>query len=396
MWGLYENSFSFLTMRVLHILPSFGVGGAEQLAGHLMMGLAGYVEIGGVSLFAAANSPIEEKLLNRRLPLWHLGKHPGFDARMYPRLDRVLREFQPHVLHTHMSVLRYVLPVALRRRVGAVIHTLHSLAQHETDAFGLMLNRVAFRKTVLAVSISHQVAESYRRFYGLAPQALVLNGIPVEEYRSDKRDRARWRMQEGFGAGDILFTSVGRLESVKNPFLPLEAFAALADSRSHLVFLGAGDLRAPLLDFIRSRGLQHRIHLLGKRHDVADCLAASDVFVMGSNWEGNPLSVMEAMAAGLPVIATAVGGIPELVDNQRTGILIPSGDRTAMTAAMARLIAQPEQRAAMGQAASARAIASFGFDKMAQGYLHVYRQALSKNPAGSYAAKPNLEVNSCE
>jgi len=370
-------------VRVLQILPSFGVGGAEQMAGHLMMGLSETLQVSGASLFPATGSPIEQRLLRKEIPLWHLGKRAGFDPRMYSRLDGVLRHVRPDVVHTHLSVLRYVLPAVLRRQVPVVVHTLHNMAEHETDAFGRLVNRLAFRRAVLAVAISQQVAASFRRLYGLNCSAVVPNGIPVDDYSSYRHERDRWRQQEGFARDDVLFTCVGRLETQKNPLLLVKAFAELNQPRAHLVLLGAGDLQGALVDYVRSRGLERQVHLLGKRNEVAVCLAASDIFVLASNWEGNPLAVMEGMAAGLPVISTAVGGVPELVEPGKSGVLVAPADCSALTQAMAYLFDGPERRKAMGMNAHARAVASFGMEQMAEGYARLYRLALS---SGSKAA----------
>jgi len=380
------------SIRVLQILPSFGVGGAEQMAGHLMMGLSDLVEVSGVSLFAATDSPIEQRLLLKEIPLWHLGKRTGFDPRMYTRLDEVLRQVRPHVVHTHLSVLRYVLPAVLRRRVPVVVHTLHNVAEHETDAFGRLVNRLAFRRTVRAVAISQQVAASFRRFYGLDCSAVVPNGIPVDSYSRLQHDRERWRQREGFARDAVLFTCVGRLETQKNPLLLLKAFAALQQPRAHLVLLGEGDLQGAILEFIRRQGLETRVHLLGKRNEVAAWLAASDVFVLASSWEGNPLAVMEAMAAGLPVISTAVGGVPELVEQGSSGILVAPADDPALTQAMACLLDDPEKRKVMGTNAHARAVASFGLQRMAEGYAQLYRVALS-GPEAACVQMPAGAVN---
>src|ERR1700682_2128531 len=119
--------------RVLHIVPSFSVGGAEQFVGHLMGGLSQTHDVSGVGLYPARNSPIEERLLRATLPLWHRGKRPGFAPRMFSCLDRVLREARPHVVHTHMSVLRYALPGLLRRRIPVVLHTLNNMAERGAD-----------------------------------------------------------------------------------------------------------------------------------------------------------------------------------------------------------------------------------------------------------------------
>jgi glycosyltransferase involved in cell wall biosynthesis len=152
---------------------------------------------------------------------------------------------------------------------------------------------------------------------------------------------------------------------------------------------GDGTLQEQLSAYIKANRLEDRVHLLGKRNNIPECLAASDVFVLSSNWEGNPLAVMEAMAAGLPVISTAVGGVPELVESGEHGLLVPPGDRRAFTDAMQTLLDYPEKRAAMAAAASVRASRAFSADRMAQGYASLYRTAL---PAGLPAAssKPTL------
>jgi glycosyltransferase involved in cell wall biosynthesis len=222
-------------IRVLHILPSLGVGGAEQMAADLMTGICRSRNVAVASLYASQNSTIEHRLAGAGIPLWHLGKHGGFDPRMFAALDRVVRRTRPHVVHTHMSVLRYALPGLLLRGVPVVIHTLHNLAEHETDAFGRFVNWFAFRGRVLPVAISQEVASSMRRVYGLDCHAIVPNGIPVERYRGSPEDRIRWRARERFARDAVLFTCVGRLEPQKNPMMLLRAFATLDDPRAHLV-----------------------------------------------------------------------------------------------------------------------------------------------------------------
>lgn len=367
-------------LRVLHLTPSFGVGGAEQMAGHLMVGLSESHDIAGVCFYPAMNSWIEGRLSQANIPLWHLGKRIGFDPRLFWSLDRVFAAVRPHIVHTHLSVLRYALPGLLRRRVPVVVHTLHNLAEHETDAFGRMIHRVAFGRVVLPVAISQEVAASVKRVYGLECKAVVPNCIPVDSYRRAPSDGARWRAKERFEQDAILFTCVGRLEPQKNPLLLVKAFEALSDPKAHLVMLGEGSLRQPVATYIRDHGLERRVHLLGNRNEVAECLAASDVFVLSSNWEGNPLAVMEAMAAGLPVIATAVGGVPELVDSRRHGLLVPPGNQAEFTSAMRAVLDNANWRAAMAGAARARALEAFNVDRMAEGYARLYQTALAASP----------------
>src|SRR6266853_2796732 len=186
-------------LRVLHIVPGFGVGGAEQMAGHLMIGLSETHDVAAVGLGPAVNSSIEHKLRRADIPLWHLGKRPGFDPRLYISLDRVLKQVRPPVVHTHLSVLRYALPSLLRRRIPVVVHTLHNLAEHEADVIGRAVQWFAFRRAVLPVAISREVAASVKRVYGLECSAMVPNCIPIENYRRNVADGNRWREKEGFG-----------------------------------------------------------------------------------------------------------------------------------------------------------------------------------------------------
>ena len=258
---------------------------------------------------------------------------------------------RPHVVHTHLSVLRYALPGLLRRRVPLVVHTLHNLAEHETDTFGRILQWFAFRRPVLPVAISREVAASLWRVYGLECKAMVPNCVPVAQYSRSLADRVRWREREGFDQDAVLFTCVARREPHKNPLLLVKAFAELRDAPAHLVMVGEGSLREKLREYIRSCRLDRRVHLLGKRNDIPECLAASDVFALSSDWEGNPLAVMEAMAAGLPVIGTAVGGVPELVESGQHGILVPR-DGAAFVNALQVMLDDPSKRAAMANAGS--------------------------------------------
>jgi glycosyltransferase involved in cell wall biosynthesis len=347
------------------------------MAAHLMTGTSPSRNVAAASLYPSLNSSIEHRLIGAGIPLWHLGKRNGFDPRMFSALDRVVKRTRPHVVHTHMSVLRYALPGVVRRGVPVVIHTLHNLAEHETDMFGRFVNWFAFRGRVLPVAISQEVAASMKRVYGLECHAVVPNGIPVDQYRGSSGDGIRWRTRQRFAQDAVLFTCVGRLEPQKNPLMLLRAFAALDDPRAHLIMLGEGSLRQELLTFVRERDLGLRVHLLGKRSDIPECLAASDVFVLSSNWEGNPLAVMEAMAAGLPVIGTAVGGVPELVESGQHGILVKPGDDAAFADAMRILLNDFDKRVAMARAARVHAREAFDVDQMVRGYSAIYESALA-------------------
>jgi glycosyltransferase involved in cell wall biosynthesis len=337
-------------------------------------------EVGAIALYDPWSRTELVKILERaKIPVWYLGKpYLGFDPRTFVRLVRAMERFRPQVVHTHSSVLGYVLPYTLGRRIPAKVHTVHNLAEREVDWPGRLIHRVAFRRGVVPVAIAEEVADSLRRLYRIDGFPLIPNGIPLGAFRRPPIDRREWRRREGFAPTDLLFVCVAELRLQKNPTLLLEAFAQgpASDPRAHLLYVGAGRLRPDLERRIDALGLQEKVHLLGRRADVPGILHAADVFVLSSDWEGNPLSVMEAMAAGKPVICTAVGGVPELVGGG-CGVLVPPRDAEGLAKAMRHVLENPGARTSMGMASAGRAVQRFDVGVMTESYEELYRTVLA-------------------
>jgi glycosyltransferase involved in cell wall biosynthesis len=338
-------------------------------------------EVGAISLFGPSDTELEAILAQDGIPVWYLGKRRGFDSRMFVRVARTLERIRPHVVHTHLRVLRYVIPYTFCRRPPALIHTVHNLAEREVDWTGRLVHRMAFRRGVLPVAIAAEVADSLQRCYGIADFPLIPNGIPVSDFRQPQIGRDAWRRKEGFAPTDVLFACVAGLRPQKNPTLLLESFALgpASDPRAHLLFIGEGELRPDLERRIGALGLQDRVHLVGMRSDIPETLNATDVFVLSSDWEGNPLSVMEAMAAGTPVISTAVGGVPELVEDGESGLLVPPGDAQALAGVMQYMLENPEVRTSMVKASARRAVEHFDVRVMTEAYEELYKASVAKN-----------------
>jgi glycosyltransferase involved in cell wall biosynthesis len=356
-------------IRVLEILATLKRAGAERMAVSLAGGLDGArFETGVVSLFDAFEGGFEPELAAAGVPVWHLGKRPGLDARMFGRLRRVMREFRPEVVHTHSYVLRYSLPAAWGLGRPVMVHTVHNLAAKETDFPGRVLHRAVFGRRVAAVAVGEEVRRSYREWYGAEPAAAIRNGIDTAAFHLP-RARRQWREANGFGQSDDLVVSVGRLDPQKNPVMLVEAFARGCGGGAQLLLLGQGSLRGA----VEELGVAARVHLLGVRPDVAQVLAASDWFAMASDWEGTPMAVMEAMAAGLPVVATAVGGVRELVADGESGVLCEAGDVAGMAAAMRRMEEDKVGRRAMAEAALRRS-AEFSVERMVGEYAALFER----------------------
>ena len=367
-------------MRVLQVIPTLGMGGAERFVASLVTHLSRWGHaVGVVVQYDATGSSIEKHLASQGIELQFLGKRPGLDARMVPRMARAIGRFRPDVVHSQSShVLRYAIPAVFLSARCPIVHTLHNLAEHESDSPGKIVQHLAFRAGVAPVAIGQAVAESMRRVYRLEPCRIIANGIPVAEFAHPQEDREALRAELALPAGAPTFISVGRFMEQKNHTTLLHAFASarIRAAGAHLLLVGDGELRGALEKTAGELGLAGRLHFLGVRTDVPRLLQAADVFVLSSRWEGNPLSVMEAMAAARPVVATAVGCVPELVSDG-TGRLVAPGDVAALESAMLQLACDLPLARAMGTAAARRALERFDSSRMARAYEQLYRDLVS-------------------
>jgi glycosyltransferase involved in cell wall biosynthesis len=373
-------------MRVLQVVSDFRSGGAEKVAANILRTAdPEQFDVKAISLRGPFGSDLEETLAEDGIPVLYMGKERGFDPLVLARVTRAMERFRPQVVHTHTFALRYAFPYMLFRRVPAMVHTVHNLAEREVGRYERWVHRLAFRRGVLPVAIASEVADSIRRVYGIHDSPLVPNGIPVDTFRAPSIDREGWRNKEGFAPADVLFVCVAGLRPQKNPALLLEAFCrgVASDPRAHLLFAGAadlqaGDLRSELERQIGASGLQGRVHLLGQRSDIPETLNAADVFVLSSDYEGNPLAVMEAMAAGKPVVSTAVGGVPELVDGG-CGLLVAPRDARALSKAMSYMLENAGARLSMGEASAARAMERFELRVMTEAYERLYKKLVAND-----------------
>ena len=181
---------------------------------------------------------------------------------------------------------------------------------------------------------------------------------------------------------------VARYEPQKDHEMLLEAMAELTHLDWQLTLVGEGEREAAVRDRVAALGLAERVHLLSGKTDVAQLLLGSQIFVLATKFEAFPISILEAMRAGLPVVASDVGGIAEAVGHEETGLLVPADDRGAMRDALARLISDPAMRCTLGEAGRARYLSRFTSDRMVEETLRVYDRARSSKSTPVAVAEP--------
>jgi glycosyltransferase involved in cell wall biosynthesis len=282
------------------------------------------------------------------------------------KLYRLIRREQPDIVHTHTAKAGFLGRLAAYvAGVPVVIHTYHG---HILDGyFGSLMSRalrgmeqVLAALTDCIIAISEQVKGDLVR-YGVAPPEKVVVipiGVEVEPFLNCAMQRGEFRRELALAESDLLIGIVGRIAPIKNHRLFLDAAAqvAVGEPTARFVVVGDGALRPEMERCAKDLGIGHRVIFTGWRRDLPCVYADLDVLVLSSNNEGTPVSAIEAMASGCPVVATCVGGVPDLITDGVTGCLVPPGDTQALATAILRILRDPES--AHRTAQTARAVAS--------------------------------------
>lgn len=366
------------TVNVLHLIHDLGFGGAQRLLADLVPGTdRRRFAVAVASLSAPRSSPFEAELRRNNIRLFYVDKRPGLDPRALSRLGAVFREVRPQVVHTHCHAMRYALPFVLAGRVRAAVHTVHNLADIDVGR-PRWLTGLAYRSGVVPVAIGREVAASLARVFGIRNAPLIRNGICVSRFASSAADRGAMRKELGVD-GEIVFLCAASLTPKKGHLVLIEALSRVVGKAPgvRLFLAGEGAQRLELEKRVALLGLGHAVRFLGARDDMPALLAASDVFVLSSFWEGMPLSVMEAMAAGRPVVCTAVGGSAEIVEDGVTGWLVPPNDPARLAEAMIEAV-DPARRTPLGRRAAEIAAQQFGIEPMVRAYEALYESLLVK------------------
>jgi len=362
--------------RVAHLIETDGPGGAERMLASLANELqcAGYPGIAFVP--ARLEGWLEAELAGLGVPVEYVPLGRPFSPRFAHDLAAAFRRHNVALAHSHEFTMGFY--GAWAARLAGVPHviTMHGSRYYAARWRRRLALRWAITSSAAITAVSRALAESLRRDLWLrqGSVAVVPNGI-----RPRRAEASGLRSELGLRSGDRLLLSVGNLYPVKGHGDLIAALAGLAARYPslHVAIAGRGDLAETLRGDALARRVGDRLHLLGLRNDVADLLASADAFVLPSLSEGLPLALLEAMFAGLPIVATRVGEVPAALAHGAAGLLVEPGRPDELAAAIDRILSDAELARTLGTRARARALAEFDVAKMAERYESLYAPALN-------------------
>ena len=385
------------TVRVCHVITALELGGAQDNTLHTVRGLAPPFR---ASLIAGPGGLLDDEA--RRLPGVEVRFErslvrpirPLTDLRAVAALTRALRSLRPHIVHTHSSKAGIVGRAAARAaRVPIVVHSIHGFGFHDGMPGWLRAGLVGLERAAAPLT-THFIAVSRANLergvaLGIVTReraSVIRSGIHIDAFRAAASAAggpgAALRGELGLDAGTPLVGMVACLKPQKAPLDFVDAAARVAASRPDVrfVMVGDGELRPAVAARARAVGLEGRLHLLGWRRDVPEVMAALDVVVLTSLWEGLPRVVPEAIAAGRPIVATAVDGTAEILRDGVNALVAAPGDRVGIAARIERLLAEP----GLGPRLVERArplLREFDIDAMVRSQERLYRRLLDEAAA---------------
>jgi glycosyltransferase involved in cell wall biosynthesis len=244
----------------------------------------------------------------------------------------------------------------------------------------MVANWLLLERRDRVVGVGESVRQALVRNEGIPSRrvAVVYNGVDLSTFDDRHADRASVRREVRVGPDHLVIIQVARLDALKDHATAIRTLQHVVRHRpdATLVLVGEGPEEGLIRDEVRERGLESRVLFLGLRGDVARLLLAADLFLLTSISEGIPVTLIEAMGAARPVVATRVGGVGEVVEDGVTGLLAPAGDDEALGRHILHLAADPDGRGRMGQLGRERALALFSEERMHEGYLRLYEEML--------------------
>jgi len=355
-------------MKILQVIPYFCFGGAETMCENLtnaLMAMGHSVTV--VSLYNE-KTPIAQRMEASGVRLLYLDKQLGLDLSMIPKLIKIMKQENPDVVHTHLDVIKYAVAAAKLCGIKRCIHTVHNVAHEEAEGrLQKIVNTIYFRLGwSVPVALSPEVRKTIVSFYGLKEEKvpMIYNGV----------DLGKCLLKADYSLSQpAVLLHIGRFIEQKNHKGLLEAFAQILKNHPDccLNLIGDGELLEETKQYADTLGIREKVAFLGNQTNVYPFLQEANLFLLPSKFEGMPMTIIEAMGTGLPVVATAVGGVPDMLTNMESGMLV-SCKSEAVADAVCALLESEQLRQSLGTAAKIRS-EQFSAGYMAKAYSEVYK-----------------------
>ncbi len=389
---------------VIQVIGNLYIGGAQEVVRTLVE----YLASNGCRLVVCTfiDGPVRQDIERLGVKVVVLPRRHSIMAfplffidmiRIWKQLARLIREHEIDIVQTHLfdlstNFLMLLLPYTTNLRLLFwTVHNVNSgpagdnLSKPKRYVYR-WLYKLASQKASGFIAVSDRVKKAMLGAVGPTIEdsiTVICNGVNVKRY-GHPVDKTAVRSELGLDANAYLAAVVGTLKEQKGHRYLIEAAASIVSQYSnwHLLVIGDGELGEELQAQTDRLGLGEHIHFLGNRHDVPDLLAASDLFVLPSLWEGLPMALIEAMATGLPIVATQVSGTIQVMVPDETGILVPPGEAQKLTEAVLQILSDSERALAMGAAARRRVEEEFSAQKQADEHLALYHRLLQEEAGG--------------
>ena len=367
--------------RILFVSTSTTVGGAEKTLYTLatLLDPKRHQVVGVVSI--KPEGDYARKLKRQNIPTESLdlpGTPRPADA---ARLAEIITRLRPDIVHAVMFKAIQLCRLA-KPKIPFAFKLISSPRVHyrTRSVWTLLIDRALKNRDDLLIAECDPSRDFLVRRLGYAPDKVrtIHNGVDLAGWPVSKTDRQKRRMELRLNSGEILIGAVGRLDKQKGFSTLIEAMSRLKKTPLRCVILGEGPERPRLESLIRKHELEKQVWLYGESPDIVTWLSAFDIGCLPSLWEGLPNSLLEAMALGLPVVASSVDGIPEVVLNGKTGILVPPASPAALAKALKELAEDPTRRAALGAAAHAAIMEKFTLRRMMDEYQDAYTSVVAR------------------